>query len=134
MGTIRRLLILEPQVLDVPLKWDDPVLVGPGEVHSGPLLRAEVTPVDRPPPGLYLALTIYAYESDVPLMELSFLRYRSGRCKVGPWKPKDREEGITGPILRPCFQLVPGSYGFDVEISEAVPKLVERTITTRTAA
>ncbi|MCJ2023250.1 hypothetical protein [Methylobacterium sp. J-067] len=134
MLTIRRLAILEPQVVDVPLRSEDQFPVGPSEVHSGPLMRADVTPVDRPSPGVYLSLTIYAHESDLPFMDLSFLRFKGGPCEVGPWSRKNREEGITGPILRPCFQLVPGLNSCDVELSKAMPRVVNRTVTTWNAA
>ncbi|TXN10208.1 hypothetical protein FV219_06610 [Methylobacterium sp. WL122] len=129
MITSRR--YLEPQVAVVPLKADDlQIRIELGKVHSGPFMRAKVI---RPLGTGCVAMTVYACESDVPLMDLSFLRVHGQPCEVGPWEPKDRDEGIAGPILRPCFQLAPGRHGFDVELTHAMPKVIERTITTRSA-
>ncbi|CAA2155741.1 hypothetical protein MBRA_01371 [Methylobacterium brachiatum] len=79
---------------------------------------------------------VYAYEAHVAMMDLSSLRLAGEPCEVGPWEPWDTRRGyvagaggITGPILRPDFNLTPGAYGYEVELTHFMPVVAERTVT-----
>lgn len=119
MKTVRT--ILEPQVAEVPLKSDDALsrVIELGRPHSGPIMRALVTRRMGPD---RVSMAVYAHESDLPLMDLSFLRLMGAPCAVGQWEPKAPHQGIDGPLMKPCFQLVPGAYGFEVELTHLQPR------------
>lgn len=114
---------LSAQIAEVPLRSETALLKAVSEhgiqsLHSGPIMRAEVT---KPWGEGFVMIAIYAHESDIPLMDLSFLRMHGEPCKVGEWEPKEAHDWIIGPMLRPCFHLG-GQSRFAVELTEFMPR------------
>lgn len=117
-------IYLSPQIAEVPLRSETALMKAVNEhgiqsLHSGPIMRATAT---KPLGGGIVRISIYAHESDIPLMDLSFLRMDGQQCKVDDWEPKEAHEGIIGPLLLPRFQIVPGPNGFPVELTEFMPR------------
>lgn len=92
--------VMEPQLAPVPAKLPAGSAFTMSRVNTGPIMRCLVS-VNQ---GVGIcALRVYAYASDVEVLDLSTLRFDGRACNVGPWEPKPAREGITGPILSPAF-------------------------------
>lgn len=117
----RVITALEPQVAEVPLRLSaiEEVGLAIGQPQSGPIMRAIAT---RSQGAGLTSVPVYAHQGDVPLMDLSFLRFSGEPCQVGAWEPKAAQQGVDGPLLKPCFQLSPGPAGFEVELMSFMPR------------